>query len=270
MTNSLYALGLNKLKPVSTWSSDDINEVLSCGDKMYLDIAESRNISRYLYAEELPENVTVQSSVYRVSKLNISGGLLFVQKPSTVSLLGALETALQDQQSGCIVILSIYAISFIRSNNGYYCVDSHSRGNDGMSNPKGRAVVMRVGNNCQHAVDFVLKLGRSLGLHMQRLSRYEVIPIQLIQHPKSFAATPVNAQASEAHNPSLSSDSTTPVNAQASEAHNPSLSSDSTTPVNAQASEATMQHDTPMNSKRSRLLIYQFSPEISYFHWHQF
>ena len=250
MTNSLYALGLNKLKPVSTWSSDDINEVLSCGDKMYLDIAESRNISRYLYAEELPENVTVQSSVYRVSKLNISGGLLFVQKPSTVSLLGALETALQDQQSGCIVILSIYAISFIRSNNGYYCVDSHSRGNDGMSNPKGRAVVMRVGNNCQHAVDFVLKLGRSLGLHMQRLSRYEVIPIQLIQHPKSFAATPVNAQASEAHNPSLSSDSTTP--------------------VNAQASEATMQHDTPMNSKRSRLLIYQFSPEISYFHWHQF
>ena len=49
-----------------------------------------------------------------------------------------------------------------------------------MSNANGRAVVMELGNNCQEVANFLLKLSRSLGLHLHRHSRYELIPIQFV------------------------------------------------------------------------------------------
>ena len=191
MTNALYSIALSMVTPVSSWLTADIDEILSFGDKMYLDVTAKLGISTYLHAEELPENISVRSSLYTVIQSVIFGELIFndsSEQPASC-ILGTIQSALSDQYCGCIIILSVYAFSLIRSDNRYYSFDPHSRDNNGMVNANGRAVVMDLGDDCQDVADFIIKLAKSLGLHMHQQCRYEVIPIQLISKSLSDNAT---------------------------------------------------------------------------------
>ena len=67
MTNALYALALSRSKPISLWSTLDVDEILLAGNNMYLETIARRRpcASGYLQAEELPKQVCVRSSVCR-------------------------------------------------------------------------------------------------------------------------------------------------------------------------------------------------------------
>jgi hypothetical protein len=184
MANALQAIALSRMKPVSSWTTADIDEILNFGDKLYLELNANLNVSRYLFAKELPTRLFIHSVEFTVTQSEPISGLLFKSgefESSYCSIQEALENALCAQPSnGCLVICSVYGFAIIKSDNKYYAFDSHSRDASGMScNKDGRALAIVIGEDVSLVHKFVILLAQSLGLHLHRQCTFEVIPIQM-------------------------------------------------------------------------------------------
>jgi len=199
MTNALYALAVGKLKLVSS------DEILIAGDTLYLQTdtlylqtVANLNISHnhYLLASELPEYISTRSGNFTVMASEPKGGLIFQDSPELpfVTLLSALQYAFDEPDiNGCLVILSIYAVSvfFDSTKNQYYVFDSHSRDTSGMSCSNGTSVLMKVGDDTQSVRNYIELLARSLGLHLHRMRKFEVIAMKLACFQRLTTAPPV-------------------------------------------------------------------------------
>lgn len=185
MSNAIYAIAKSKVKPVSSWMTVDVDEVLSFGDKLYLDTAASLNTSMYLLAQELPQKISTCNTEFTLSQSEPMSGLLFnnTSQPPYLSIHDAIHNALclEGQHDSCLIILSVYTFALLRdcSLNKHYVFDSHSRDAHGMACPNGTSVLMEVGNHALHVVDYINQLARSLGLHLQRQCKFEVVPINV-------------------------------------------------------------------------------------------
>ena len=210
MSSAMYAIAKSRLKSVSSWTTVDMDEVLQFGDKLYLDIAATVYASNYLQAKELPKRLSSCNTEFNVLQSDPMSGLLYSSscQPPFVTIDAALQKALcSDDHHGCLVIVSVYVFAVMRSSlKKHYIYDSHCRNARGMACPNGTSVLLEVGSDVQHVLNHINQLARSLGLHLHRHCKFEVVPVRLIPFfpplPLSTSATSQSASSSTIPPPS--------------------------------------------------------------------
>lgn len=143
-TAALYATE----KPVAEWTKMDLDLILLSGDVLYTEVIQERpgNEHGYLLISDIPEQVTVFNKTYTIQRTAAMCGLITLQQMSEAAM--SLENALRRvfmEKSTAIMITKDSSVMVCKDKDGkVFVFDSHSRGENGMPVPDGKAVLMKL------------------------------------------------------------------------------------------------------------------------------
>uniref|UniRef100_UPI00358F260F uncharacterized protein n=1 Tax=Myxine glutinosa TaxID=7769 RepID=UPI00358F260F len=174
-------------KPYSTWSSDDLDQILMAGDDMYQwRSAEKQKI--YLLIKELPSMVTFSGVVYQTVFMEPFFGQVFSQATShdnsIYALTDAIISAMQQSPNALFTVASIgkhdcgYTMAISSQNNAFHFFDSHSRTSVGLSGAHGTSFMLSC-HTVGELVHNIQNLAISLGLGRQD-AMFELVPTLVI------------------------------------------------------------------------------------------
>ena len=170
--NSVIAVILHTEKPISNWTSMDLDDILLNGNSLYLNIYTRHD---YLLVNEIPDIISFHQQNYKLMKHQpIAGSLQGTTSEISTNLIDALKSL--EKMSLC-AILSIgdsagaYAMAVFSYNQKMYVFDSHSRNLQGLPHEKGKSIVVAF-NTSEQASRYLEFLSNRLNC-----SQYELTPV---------------------------------------------------------------------------------------------
>ncbi len=150
-TNSVTAIMTHVSKSILTWTTEDIDYILVCGDRLYTfmkqqDMISDANGSGYIFVHELPREVVFRNKKCSLEYFNTYTGDidLEVYDAAVQDVAMPLEVALQRamlQADACLVTIKSNTFAIIKQGSRFAVFDPHARGDDGGLDPKCSSIV---------------------------------------------------------------------------------------------------------------------------------
>ncbi|XP_053396810.1 uncharacterized protein LOC128556283 [Mercenaria mercenaria] len=156
VANSYMAMTKSLKKPLQFWQTEDLDDILNNGDKLYTELSASGQREPYLLISEL--NKPEVCSNFRFKINNIYSG--DIHASSAENPFSTLSDAIQNIETFAFLTIKCYTMAVI--NNGtFYVFDPHARNDQGLPTVDGSAVLTGHSNK-DELFNFVKLLSNNL------------------------------------------------------------------------------------------------------------
>ncbi|XP_064606547.1 uncharacterized protein LOC135471304 [Liolophura sinensis] len=149
VANSCSAILYDKVKPVSMWTSNDLDAVLISGDELYSNVKPNLPAGEtFLLISDIPDVMDMHNGTFGIrAGESLTGYVLGtvhadLQSDIFMPLRDALERTLSVFTS-CLITFHSSTFAIIKRDQYLYVVDSHSRNVEGVQVVDGTAVSIR-------------------------------------------------------------------------------------------------------------------------------
>ena len=170
-------------KPPQEWTFADIDACVIDGNAYFIEHCKERNMRpQMLLANELPQSITIGNHMFVCfqSDDKIETGILGFNEAEAEHSINTLTDAMIRSfaaSDSCLLFCGGLTVAIVQRESMWFVFDPHSRGNDGLLNPDGSAVL--VSFSCIRKTNLFLErlFTQSLGLSL--LTQFELVSLNI-------------------------------------------------------------------------------------------
>lgn len=167
--NSVISLIYNHHKLCSLWNTDDLDNILKCGNILYNSIGKTTT----LLVTEIPKYIKLYETIYFVQYLNSVIGYIFKDNYDITSVKFSKLFEIFSKFKYFVLILNDSCVSIINIKNVFWVFDPHSRDKEGFPSSSGTSILLQFPNFfdlCHYIEKFAIKANCEM---------YELTPISI-------------------------------------------------------------------------------------------